>query len=308
MASAACVVCSSPDSSAVPSPFSVAAKASVVSSIQNDLCGVGREVFPVLPVLFKIQHTVLCSIKGEGLHAAGTEIFCGVGRQQDQPFQSIRMLCGIACGHAAAQGVSSDVPLIDFTVLFGDPIRCVHIQDSQIEGHFQKEALHALLCQLMHQRGIGRVERGLNSPTISSLQSICLALGISLTDLFSSLQRESSIVRAESRPLIFNDHDTVIYHALSNSSWSLQTILMDVNDNTLHQSTKHIVDEFGLVLSGSMIMYVEGEETELFPGDSFFIPANSSHCFRCTSEDVCSSIWVHYDPKESSNPNAFSWG
>ncbi|WP_379967913.1 helix-turn-helix domain-containing protein [Ectobacillus sp. sgz5001026] len=39
----------------------------------------------------------------------------------------------------------------------------------------------------LHKNFIGMVERGQRGPTISSLQKICLALGISLTEFFQSL-------------------------------------------------------------------------------------------------------------------------
>lgn len=39
----------------------------------------------------------------------------------------------------------------------------------------------------LHKNYIGMVERGQRGPTISSLQKICIALGISLAEFFQSL-------------------------------------------------------------------------------------------------------------------------
>lgn len=139
---------------------------------------------------------------------------------------------------------------------------------------------------------LSMLERGLNSPTISSLQSICLALDISLTDLFSNLGQDA-LVRREDRIEIFNDHDAVIYYALTDANRQIQAIQMDVCDSAEHISTRHVLDEFGFILKGSMIMTVEGVPTELREGDSFYIPAGKNHHFCRTSDEMCSSIWIH---------------
>ena len=150
---------------------------------------------------------------------------------------------------------------------------------------------------------LSMLERGLNSPTISSLQSICLALEISLTDLLTNIDNESALIRREDRPEIFNDHDSVIYHALTSPAWQVQAIQMDVYNDAPHMSTRHVLDELGYILSGSMIMTVEGIPTELKEGDSFYIPAGKEHHFRRTSPEVCSSLWIHYNPPTITDKN-----
>ncbi|MFR1050966.1 MAG: helix-turn-helix domain-containing protein [Lachnospirales bacterium] len=152
---------------------------------------------------------------------------------------------------------------------------------------------------------LSMLERGLNSPTVSSLQSICTALNISLTDLFSSAGHSSGLIRKEDRTEIFNDHNAVIYYALTDTDRQLQAIQMDVFDTAPHASTHHVLDEFGFILTGSMVMTVEDEATDLREGDSFYIPAGKTHHFFRTSKEVCSSIWVHFNPYGTGVQNTF---
>lgn len=173
------------------------------------------------------------------------------------------------------------------------------------------EQIGALIKQIRKDRGItlqtlaessglsvsylSMLERGLSSPTISNLQKICQALHMTFTDLLLGLDEDKVCVKQSERRLIFNNHKGVVYEAISEGNRHMKSIYMRVSDSLEHVSEKHVADEFGYVVSGSMTMTLEGVPYELGPGDSLYITANTAHSFVKTSRDDCVSIWVYHN-------------
>lgn len=135
------------------------------------------------------------------------------------------------------------------------------------------------------------LERGGNSPTIASLQRICQALNITFNELLLSLDDHKVFIKKKDRRVIFDENDGVLYEAVTEGDRHIKSICMTVFDTLDHPSDKHIADEFGFVVSGSMTLTVEGIPYEMEPGDSLYICANSLHSFRKTSPEPCISIW-----------------
>ena len=139
------------------------------------------------------------------------------------------------------------------------------------------------------------LERGRNSPTIANLQKICQSLGITFNELISSLDDDKIYIPKEQRRRIFEEGDQVLYEAVTEGNRHIKSICMTVFDNQEYDSDRHIADEFGFVVSGSMIMTVEGVAYHLRPGDSLYIPAQSRHSFRKTSDEPCVSVWSYHN-------------
>lgn len=148
------------------------------------------------------------------------------------------------------------------------------------------------------------LERDMNNPTLSSIQSICAALNMSLAELFSDTGTARFVIRKNERQKLFNEHDTVLYYSLSDNSWPIQMFTMEVIDKAEHTSYKHPFAEVGFVLSGSMVMTVDGVSAEISEGDSMCIQAGQNHQFYRTSEEPCVSVWVQmHDPDDTEFAN-----
>lgn len=148
------------------------------------------------------------------------------------------------------------------------------------------------------------LERDMNNPTLSSIQSICTALNISLAELFADVQSNRLVIRKNERKMLFSEHETVLYYSLSDNSWPMTMFTMEVLDNAEHISHKHVFTEMGLVIKGSMIMTINDISTEVFEGDSILIPANSPHQYTKTSECECLSVWIQAPREDSSESEA----
>lgn len=136
------------------------------------------------------------------------------------------------------------------------------------------------------------LERGKNNPTISTVQGICTALDVSMSDLFSDIEKNRFIIREDERELLFSEKDTLKYYSLSDRTWPVQMITMEVTDSVEHISHKHVFSEIGLILEGQMQITIDGETTEVSKGDSLYIMQGSEHSFYNTDTVPCISLWI----------------
>lgn len=143
---------------------------------------------------------------------------------------------------------------------------------------------------------LSMLERNINNPTISSLQSICFALNINISKLTPLIPQSALHVKKEQRRELFNDHNEVIYYSLTDNSRSLRAFIMKVFDRSYHASEKHVNDEISFIIQGSMVVVVENTPYELNEGDLLYIPSGSNHGFYRTSDDFCISIHFYQGP------------
>ncbi len=138
------------------------------------------------------------------------------------------------------------------------------------------------------------LERGLSNPTIANLHKICNALNITMANLLSNINFSNDLkVKRENRNVIFDSGTGVVYEALTEGDKNLLGIYMTVNNHDVNISNKHIVDELGYIISGSINITLGSETYHLTQGDSIYIPANVYHSFKKTSVEECVSIWVY---------------
>ncbi len=61
-------------------------------------------------------------------------------------------------------------------------------------------------------------------------------------------------------------------------------VIFDLAPRTVVESHKHEVEQFGVVVKGSLAMVVAGEQRILTPGDTYRIPAGAAHGARVFEE------------------------
>lgn len=139
-------------------------------------------------------------------------------------------------------------------------------------------------------------ERGLNSPTIENLNSICRALNITLSSLIAAADEESDIVvKAADRKAILAS-DEYLYEAATEGEHSMSCVVMTVRDGSVHKSNPHVADEVGFIVSGALLLIVSGREYLLYPGDCIYVDANQAHSYRKISDEDCVSFWTYSNP------------
>ena len=137
------------------------------------------------------------------------------------------------------------------------------------------------------------MERGLNDPTLENLNKVCTALNLTLSDLIIMAENSAAVVvHPENRETLFST-DGYLYETAFNGTHNMNLIFMTVKNNELHVSTAHVNDEIGHIVSGSMLIDIDGVSYEAKAGDSIYVEAGKNHSYRKTSEEDCVTIWFN---------------
>lgn len=140
------------------------------------------------------------------------------------------------------------------------------------------------------------VERGINSPTIENLNKICRSLEITMVNLLETANDTTPVVvKKEDRRVIYDDNG-IHYEVATEGEHEMSCVVLTVSDSDVHESYGHIADEVGYVVSGTMLMTVDGIEYKLSPGDCIYIEANLSHSYKKTSKEACVTVWTYANP------------
>jgi transcriptional regulator with XRE-family HTH domain len=145
---------------------------------------------------------------------------------------------------------------------------------------------------------ISQIEKGSTSVTITSLEKIANALGISMESLFKVPKEGKSIVRANERQGFQIDNRDIIYYRLSDDSLekkNLEVFVVHLLPSARWTKTlpyTHVGEEFGFVLDGVLSMVFQGQETDLYPGDSIHIKSTIPHNWLNKTDKVVSALWV----------------
>lgn len=100
--------------------------------------------------------------------------------------------------------------------------------------------------------------------------------------LFFASPRDLPVVEPQTgvrRRLIPSEHATVA--------------LTDLDPRTVVETHKHDTEQVGVVMKGSLVLVIAGEQRILTPGDTYRVPAGASHGARVFEEPAqVIAIWV----------------
>jgi transcriptional regulator with XRE-family HTH domain len=161
-----------------------------------------------------------------------------------------------------------------------------------------RQGLGARLRELRVQRGlsvrtlaaqvgfspsfISQVEADAASPSISSLEKIATALGVTLGQLFTSLEHHAAartVIRRAERSTYTSLWSQATLSVLTDSAPERTLGAIELMIEPQGMSSKRLdarpYDSFALVLAGAVTLVLEAEETLLDPGDSAYVPADT---------------------------------
>lgn len=147
---------------------------------------------------------------------------------------------------------------------------------------------------------ISQVERGLANPSMRLLTSLRRALNISMQELFG----ESAVAiqptgdphfvrRRENRPMI--DLGTLHKELLTPTDrhhLQIMILRLDPGGESGGKALSYPAEKGGLVLSGRVVLSVDGEVAEMTAGDSFVFDSVSPHFLRNTSDEPAEVLWI----------------
>ena len=144
---------------------------------------------------------------------------------------------------------------------------------------------------------ISQLENELTSPSIATLKDILLALGTTLNEFFKD-EEEEKIIFKEDDFIEKQTCDFKLNWLVTNAQKNMmEPILVEINPHSKTESDfPHEGEEFGYVLSGSIIVNLGGKKYKCNKGESFYYTASKTHYVENVSDKPSKFIWVSTPP------------
>ena len=143
---------------------------------------------------------------------------------------------------------------------------------------------------------LSQVERGLATPSLTSLAGIAAALGVTLQYFVDTPSEERSVRRAGQLRFFSFADSTDLFARLTNSSVGsqLESILvrLPTGQQKAAEVTTHAGEEFLYVISGEMSLTLEGKTFVLYAGDSAHYESTVPHSWANTGDVEATLVWV----------------
>ena len=136
---------------------------------------------------------------------------------------------------------------------------------------------------------ISLIERGGNSPTVSSLHSLASALKVPITAFFEQ-QGDGQVIhlKKEQRPTSATAGVTMENLGSGLPNQQIEPFLITIKPGRSSTSSQitHSGDEFIYVLKGFLVCKISEQEYELEEGDSLLFLASQPHIYRNQSSET----------------------
>lgn len=171
------------------------------------------------------------------------------------------------------------------------------IKDLRIQKGLTQEEL-ADRCEL--SKGfISQLERDLTSPSIATLIDILQCLGTDLKEFFSDSDEEQISFKESDYfekidEELHNKVEWIIPNAQKNMMEPIRLTLAP--GGSTYPDNPHEGEEFGYVLSGSIILFLGNRSMKVKKGESFYFTPNATHYIKAGTASGATLIWVSTPP------------
>lgn len=146
---------------------------------------------------------------------------------------------------------------------------------------------------------ISQVERGLTMPSVRSLGAICSALEMPVGWLFDTSNAGASddlVVRRHQRRVLDLGAKGMVKELMTPDSCTgiqMMRLVIRPGGSTGETPYNHPTGaKCGTVLSGQLMLEVDGEARRLDPGDSFAFEASRMIRFWCEGNEAAEVLWI----------------
>lgn len=169
------------------------------------------------------------------------------------------------------------------------------IKQLRIKNNLTLEEL-ASRCELT-KGFLSQLERDLTSPSISTLNDIVEALGISLAQFFQE-PKEEKIVFTQDDYFVDEKEGSTVHWIVPNAQKNeMEPILLELPPSgTSFELTPHDGEEFGYVLLGKVILVDGDREYTIRKGQTFYIKGSYDHFLRNDTASVAKVLWICTPP------------
>jgi transcriptional regulator with XRE-family HTH domain len=142
---------------------------------------------------------------------------------------------------------------------------------------------------------ISLIERGENSPTVSSLHLLATALGVKITDFFED-SHENAVVYVRRDQRLATQGNGVLMESLGiglrNQQLEPFMVTIEPGAGDSGESIVHPGQEFVYCFEGTVLYQVGGQVYHLEQGDSLLFDATQPHCFYSTGDSAARVLLI----------------
>lgn len=146
---------------------------------------------------------------------------------------------------------------------------------------------------------ISQLERDLTSPSIATLTDILECLGTDLGSFFNEatdvkvvFKEEDVFVKEETE-----DNYTINWIIPNAQKNKMEPILVELDSyGRTKLDEPHEGEEFGYVLTGTIMLYYGSHAFKVKKGESFYFKTNKNHYIENTGKNIARVIWVSTPP------------
>lgn len=146
---------------------------------------------------------------------------------------------------------------------------------------------------------ISQLERDITSPSIATLMDILQCLGTNLEEFFSDTTAEQVVFKKND---YFEKYDAelknlvkwIIPNAQKNM---MEPILLTLDPGgSTYPDNPHEGEEFGFVISGSIVLHIGNRSFKAKKGESFYFTANKQHYITASEKSGATLLWISTPP------------
>lgn len=146
---------------------------------------------------------------------------------------------------------------------------------------------------------LSQLERGLTTVAIDTLDNVSEVLGVDLSYfLVNSNVNKKMIIRSYEKKVSQIDGNQFIYYNLNNDMTDKNILpryieILPTNNNEQVITYNHKGEEFIYILEGILTLIINGEQFEMFPGDSAHYKSNILHNWANFTSKTVKFIATH---------------
>lgn len=144
---------------------------------------------------------------------------------------------------------------------------------------------------------VSQLENNLTTPSLPALMDLVEALGSDMATFFSEEQEQQIVFGKDDFFEDARENCTVLWIVPNAQKNAMEPILVTLLP---HQATRsmmpHECEEFGYVLSGSIVLENGGRKHRVKKGETFYIRGEQEHCLRNTGNTPAQVLWITTPP------------
>lgn len=141
---------------------------------------------------------------------------------------------------------------------------------------------------------ISQIERGITSPSLSSLVSVARVLHMEVGELLAQPKPQGPLTRHDERPVYAVSPNSLAYERISSSFEGsvLRSVIIHEPPGHRSEPIAHEGEEMFYVLEGAVTVEVAGERNVLETGDSLHFQSTKIHSSWNHTDGPATILWV----------------